>query len=154
MQLRSYSHLLNIHPIVQANVNIFANPFLHGQKELLPGRLFTARISRDLATDTAVAKSFRQRVKLNRLRVVVILTDPSEYEIYPNSDLEAFYQSLDLKVVVRPISDSNIPNKTALYDDIKDITYHLASGANVLVQCTEGNGRTGMIISSVFRNLG
>lgn len=101
-----------------------------------------------------MAENFLQKAKDNNLKVVVILTEPFEYEKYAGSDLEAFYQSMKLKIIVRPIPDFSIPNKIELFDDVKDITYCLANNENVLVHCAGGNGRTGMIIASVFRNLG
>lgn len=135
-------------------MNLFTNLSLHGSEELLPGRLFTTRMPRDIETNPIMAENFRRKVKLYNLRAAMILTEPFEYMKYAGSNLEAFYESLNLKILVRPIPDFNIPNEAELFDDIKDITYLLAKGENVLVHCAGGNGRTGMIIASVFRNLG
>lgn len=137
-----------------SNAVLFASLTLDGVDELLPGRLFTTRMPRDIKTKPEMAEAFRQKVLKNKLHTVMVLTEPAEYQKYAGSDLEEFYGSLNLNVMSRPIPDFNIPKEGELVQDVKDLTYLLASGKNCMVHCAGGSGRTGMIIASVFRNLG
>jgi hypothetical protein len=137
-----------------ANAVLFSNLSLNGIEELLPGRLFTTRMPRDLITHPENAEAFETKVKQYSLHAAMVLTEPQEYHKYAGSDLETFYESLGIQFMSRPIPDFNIPQEEALIQNIKDITFYLAEGRNVLVHCAGGSGRTGMIIASVFRNLG
>lgn len=74
----------------------------------------------------------------NQLHTVLVLTESEEYVKYAGADLEAFYRSLGLEVIHRPIIDFSLPEKTDLIQDIKDITWRLSEGKNVLVHCAGG----------------
>jgi len=137
-----------------SNSVLFASLSLDGVPELLPGRLFTTRMPRDIKTKPEATEIFRQKVLKNKLHTVMVLTEPHEYQKYAGSDLVEFYQSLGLHIMSRPIPDFDIPKGGELVQDVKDLTYLLASGKNCMVHCAGGSGRTGMIIASVFRNLG
>lgn len=38
--------------------------------------------------------------------------------------------------------------------NVQDITWRLAEGKNCLVHCAGGNGRTGMVIAGIVKNIG
>lgn len=132
---------------------LFSSLCLVNQPDLLPGRLFTTRMPRDI-TNPATLQQFREKAVSNNLHSVYVLTEKFEYDKYARSNLEDFYNSLNLTIICRPIPDFDIPKSRELIQDIKDITFDLAEGRNVLVHCAGGTGRTGMVICSVFRNLG
>ncbi len=52
-----------------ANAVLFANLNLDGVPELLPGRIFTTRMPRNLSTDPSSAEKFRKKVIENKLKV-------------------------------------------------------------------------------------
>lgn len=137
-----------------ANTVLFANLNLKGIEELLPGRLFTTRMPRDIKTNPENAERFQKRVDKKHLHSVLILTEKQEYEKYAGSDLEEFYRSLGLNVISRPIKDFTIPKPDDLIQDIKDVTWLLSEGHNVLIHCAGGSGRTGLVVAGIVRNVG
>lgn len=92
---------------------------MKGIEELLPGRLFTTRMPRDLNNNPENAANFKKKVEKNHLHSVLILTERKEYEKYAGSDLESFYHSIGLNVICRPIKDFTVPNPDDLIADIK-----------------------------------
>ena len=102
-----------------ANPVLFDNLRLDGMEELLPGRLFTTRMPRNIKTDPDSAKRFVSKCKDFHLHTVLILTEKEEYEKYAGADLEEFYKSLGLEVIHRPIADFTIPNQPDMIQNIK-----------------------------------
>eukprot|EP01038_Epipyxis_sp_PR26KG_P004526 gene4526-6391_t len=136
------------------NRALFENLSLEGCKEVLPGRLFTTRMPRNLDKDEDSADKFQEKVAFYKLNTVLILTETEEYSKYAGQDLEEFYRSIPLEIIHRPIADFKIPNHPDMVANIKDLTWRLAEGKNCLVHCAGGNGRTGMVIAGIVRNLG
>jgi len=109
-----------------SNGNLFER-FLP-QEELVSGRLFTTRMPRQLpstllATNESVpslsAENFKLKCKFNNLSSVVILTQEEEYMKYAGGDLEAFYRSIPLEIITRPITDFSIPTLDRLVITVK-----------------------------------
>ena len=50
--------------------------------KVLPGRLFTTRMPRNVKTDPASADAFKARVQRYKLNTVLILTETEEYQKY------------------------------------------------------------------------
>ena len=141
------------------NSSLFANlapEKIEGMKELVPGRLFTSRMPRDLIEDPGERKKWLDKVKKNDLKVICVLTEPHEFEKYSGrEDLIHFYENeCGLKVYNRSIPDFEIPTSGDLVNNILDITYHLSNGENTLIHCAGGTGRTGMVVAAVIQNLG
>lgn len=87
--------------------------------ELLPGRLFTTRMPRNIKKDPASAEKFRLKCKEYNLNTALILTETEEYIKYAGADLEEFYRSLGLEIIHRPIADFTIPNQPDMIQNIK-----------------------------------
>lgn len=136
------------------NDNLFETLTLRGIPELLPGKLFSTRMPRNQESDPASKTAFAEKVKKNKLAAVVILTEPEEYQEYAGTDFEAFYRSLGLEVICRPIKDFSVPGLTTMMDDILDVLINLTEDRNTLVHCAGGNGRTGLVICGVARACG
>ena len=142
------------------NSFLFANlapEKVNGMAQLVPGRLFTTRMPRELNDPTQCeAKEFINKVEKNNLKVVFCLTETEEFEKYAGiEDLMDFYrQDCGLIVYNRAIPDFQIPTEGELVDDILDLTYHLARGHNCLVHCAGGTGRTGMVVAAIVQNFG
>ena len=142
------------------NAFLFANlapEKVDGMQQLVPGRLFTTRMPRDLNdTSQDEAADFIKKCKHNHLKVVFCLTEPEEFEKYSgvNNLLEFYKQECDLTVYNRSIPDFQIPTEGDLVDNILDLTYHLAKGDNCLVHCAGGTGRTGMVVAAIIQNFG
>ena len=77
------------------NSSLFANlapEKIEGMTELVPGRLFTTRMPRDLIEDPSERKDWLDKVKKNKLKVICVLTEPHEFEKYSGrEDLIQFY---------------------------------------------------------------
>ena len=137
-----------------ANAMLFDNLSLEGLPELLPGRLFTTRMPRNITRDPAAARRFADSARANALHTVLVLTETHEYVKYAGADLESFYASLGLEVIHRPIPDFSLPNHPAMVDNVRDLLARLAAGRNCLVHCAGGSGRTGMVVAAVLATLG
>lgn len=139
-----------------ANASLFANLTLDGLPQLVPGRLFSTRMPRDIVNDLSERRDFLHKVKVNKLRAICVLTEEHEFEKYSgDSKLLEFYRNeCKLTVYNRAIPDFQIPTSGDLVNNILDLVYHLAKGENSLVHCAGGSGRTGMVIAAIIKNLG
>lgn len=138
------------------NASLFANLTLDGLEQLVPGRLFTTRMPRDIVEDLGERRDFVAKCKKNDLRVVCCLTEQEEFKKYSGMDglLEFYREECGLVVYNRAIPDFQIPTSGDLVNNILDLTYHLSKGRNCLVHCAGGSGRTGMVIAAIIKNLG
>lgn len=140
------------------NSYLFSNlDFPDETKQLVPGRLFTTRMPRNLHDPNECdAKNFIENVEKNDLKVVFTLTEPDEFVRYAGvDDLMSFYkEECGLIVYHRAIPDFNIPTEGDLVDGILEMTYQLAKGRNCLIHCAGGSGRTGMVVAAIVQNLG
>ena len=98
------------------NSSLFANlapEKIEGMTELVPGRLFTTRMPRDLIEDPSERKDWLDKVKKNNLKVICVLTEPHEFEKYSGrEDLIQFYENdCGLTVYNRSIPDFEISSK-------------------------------------------
>ena len=141
------------------NSSLFANlapEKIEGMEPLVPGRIFTTRMPRDLVEDPSERKDWLEKVQKNNLKVICVLTEPHEFEKYSGMDglLEFYENECGLKVYNRAIPDFEIPTSGDLVNNILDLTYHLSQGQNCLIHCAGGTGRTGMVLAAVIQNLG
>jgi protein-tyrosine phosphatase len=139
-----------------SNASLFANLTLDGLPQLVPGRLFTTRMPRDIVNDPGERKDFVHKCEVNKLRVICVLTEQEEFQKYSGMDglLEFYREECGLIVYNRAIPDFQIPTSGDLVNNILDLTYHLSKGRNCLVHCAGGTGRTGMVIAAVIKNVG
>ncbi len=139
-----------------ANATLFANLTVEKLPQLVPGRLFSTRMPRDIVKDYGERSDFIHKCKVNNLKVACVLTEPHEFEKYSGTDelLEFYREECGLIVYNRSIPDFDIPTSGDLVNNILDLTYHLAKGRNCIVHCAGGSGRTGMVIAAVIKNFG
>lgn len=138
------------------NALLFANLSLEGLPQLVPGRLFSTRMPRNIVEDEGERKDFIEKCRKNDLRVACVLTEPEEFEKYSGDDglLDFYRDECGLTVYNRAIPDFQIPTHGDLVNNIIDLTYHLSQGRNCIIHCAGGTGRTGMVIAAVVKNLG
>ena len=141
------------------NSSLFANlapEKIEGMDPLVPGRIFTTRMPRDLVEDPSERKDWLEKVQKNKLEVICVLTEPHEFEKYSGMDglLDFYENECGLTVYNRAIPDFEIPTSGDLVNNILDLTYHLSQGQNCLIHCAGGTGRTGMVLAAVIQNLG
>jgi len=138
------------------NALLFANLTLDGLEQLVPGRLFSTRMPRNIVEDEGERNDFIEKCTTNNLRVILVLTETKEFKEYSGMDglLEFYREECGLVVYNRAIPDFQIPTSGDLVDNILDLTYHLAKGRNCLIHCAGGSGRTGMVIAAIVKNLG
>jgi len=138
------------------NALLFANLTLDGLEQLVPGRLFSTRMPRNIVEDEGERDDFIEKCKVNNLRVILVLTETEEFKKYSGMDglLDFYREECGLVVYNRAIPDFQIPTSGDLVNNILDLTYHLAKGRNCLVHCAGGSGRTGMVIAAIVKNLG
>ena len=142
-----------------SNASLFANlapEKIEGMEQLVPGRLFTTRMPRDIVNDLGERNDFIDKCKKNNLKVAFVLTEPHEFEKYSGTGglIEYYNKECGLIVYNRSIPDFKIPTEGDLVDNILDLTYHLSQGRNCLIHCAGGTGRTGMVLASVIQNFG
>merc|ERR1719384_426022 len=141
------------------NATLFSNLFLEhvpGLEQLVPGRLFSTRMPRDIVEDLGERNDFIRKCEKNKLRVVFCLTESHEFKKYSGMDglLDFYKQECRLIVYNRAIPDFKIPTQGVLVNNILDLVYHLSQGRNCLVHCAGGTGRTGMVLAAIIQNLG
>lgn len=141
------------------NATLFSNLFLEhvpGLEQLVPGRLFSTRMPRDIVEDLGERNDFIKKCEKNKLRVVFCLTESHEFKKYSGMDglLDFYKQECRLIVYNRAIPDFKIPTQGDLVNNILDLVYHLSQGRNCLVHCAGGTGRTGMVLAAIIQNLG
>ena len=141
------------------NSSLFANlapEKIDGMEQLVPGRLFTTRMPRDIVQDLNERKDFIDKCRENKLKVICVLTEPEEFKKYSGMDnlLDFYKNECGLLVYNRAIPDFQIPTSGDLVNNILDLTYHLSEGRNCLIHCAGGTGRTGMVVAAVIQNLG
>jgi len=141
------------------NATLFSNLYLEavkGLEQLVPGRLFTTRMPRDIVNDLGERNDFIKKCQKNKLSVISVLTESFEFKKYSGMDglLDFYKQECHLTVYNRAIPDFQIPTSGDLVHNILDLVYHLSQGRNCLVHCAGGTGRTGMVIAAIIQNLG
>ena len=141
------------------NSSLFANlapEKIRGMEQLVPGRLFTTRMPRDIVDDLNERNDFIDKCKRNKLKVICVLTEEEEFKKYSGMDglLDFYQKECGLVVYNRAIPDFQIPTSGDLVNNILDLTYHLSQGQNCLIHCAGGTGRTGMVVAAVIQNLG
>ena len=112
---------------------------------------------RKIEEDINERAEFINKCQKNDLQVVLVLTEPFEFQkYYCTSDwLFNFYTfRCGLQVYNRAIPDFQIPTSGELVANILDLVYHLSQGQNCLVHCAGGTGRTGMVVAAIVQNLG
>ena len=76
-----------------SNAILFANLSLEGLRQLVPGRLFTTRMPRNIVEDPGERKDFVEKCQKNQLKVICVLTEPEEFKKYSGMDgLLDFYR--------------------------------------------------------------
>jgi len=125
-------------------------------EQLVPGRLFTTRMPRDIVNNESERSNFVKKCHKNKLKVIFVLTEPFEFKKYSGMDglLDFYKQECHLTVYNRSIPDFQIPTSGDLVHNILDLVYHLSQGRNCLVHCAGGTGRTGMVIAAIIQNFG
>lgn len=138
------------------NASLFANLSLQGLQQLVPGRLFSTRMPRDIVEDPGEKNDFTLKCRVHKLKVVCVLTETEEFKMYAGHDdlLDFYRDECGLTVYNRAIPDFDIPTSGDLMNNILDLTLHLAKGENCLIHCAGGSGRTGMVVAAVIKNLG
>merc|ERR1712215_173942 len=141
------------------NASLFSNLYLEvvdGLEQLVPGRLFTTRMPRNIVEDLVSRTNFIKKCKQDELKVIFVLTEPHEFEKYSGVDglMDFYRQECQLIVYNRAIPDFQIPTSGDLMNNILDLVHHLSQGRNCLVHCAGGTGRTGMVIAAIMQNLG
>merc|ERR1719429_47039 len=138
------------------NALLFANLSLEGLEQLVPGRLFSTRMPRNIVEDPTEREDFIKKVQKNKLKVIFVLTESHEFKKYSGMDglLDFYKQECNLIVYNRAIPDFQIPTQGDLVNNILDLVYHLSKGRNCLVHCAGGTGRTGMVLAAIVQNLG
>lgn len=137
-----------------SNERLFPHVSMRGLPKLLPGRLFSTRMPRDLADNLDARVEFERKVKLHKLDIVLILTEKEEYDEYAKVDLEEFYEGLGLEILCFPIKDFATPSPEEFTEMVKLATLNLADSKNILVHCAGGNGRTGLLLCGILKTCG
>ena len=84
------------------NAVLFANLSLEGLPQLVPGRLFSTRMPRNIVEDPGERKDWLDKCKKNKLEVICVLTEPHESKKYSGMEglLDFYRYVLILKLAV------------------------------------------------------
>lgn len=111
---------------------------------ILPGR---RDYHRDLGADLDAIRN----AKISH--VVCLLADP-EFAEYGVEDLLKRYRDAGLEARHLPIVDQSVPSKAEMLELVGWLDRTLRGGANVLVHCVGGLGRSGMVAACLLKSRG
>jgi len=104
-------------------------------------------------------RKLQDKIRENKIELVVFLVEDEELEKMHSSNLVAFYESCagegqTVTVLRTPFEDFTSPSSVLEHKDIVLIALSIAEGKNILVHCMGGSGRTGTIVVGALANLG
>jgi len=114
----------------------------------LPGRIF--RSPMPFGRGDPDGRLFAQYIQQN-ISVIVLLASDQECIQKSGRDLRLFYTHAGQEVIYLPIPDFGVPEPPALETAICQAMGRLRAGANVLVHCYAGIGRTGTFLACLAK---
>jgi protein-tyrosine phosphatase/nicotinamidase-related amidase len=111
---------------------------------ILPGRRdYQRELDADLAS-----------LKQQNVSHVVCLIAPNEFGRYGVDNLLQAYQEAGFSVHHRPIMDQRVCSLAEMRETVQWISGNLAQGANIMVHCVGGLGRSGTVAASYLKSQG
>ncbi|HSF80590.1 MAG TPA: protein-tyrosine phosphatase family protein [Anaerolineales bacterium] len=91
------------------------------------------------------------QIKEYEVSVIVLLASDQECIEKSGRDLRAFYANESLDVIYLPTPDFGVPENRALDAAVDEALARLQAGANLLVHCNAGIGRTGTFLACLAK---
>jgi protein-tyrosine phosphatase len=85
------------------------------------------------------------------LDLVVMLSADGEDQRLSGHDLASLYRQNGMEVLCLPIVDFQTPDRSALTGVLEQIQSAASQGQNVVVHCSAGLGRTGMLLACLAK---
>ena len=93
-------------------------------------------------------------MKANNIANIILLCSDKECDNWSRNDLRLNYERDGFNVIQFPIRDFNVPDKEKLKELVgKTVELLKSKDQNTLVHCVAGNGRTGMVIACIARQV-
>ncbi len=115
---------------------------------LFPGKIFRSPMPFSQFDRADVWEAYQE----NKVDMVVVLAEQSEYLVYARRDLPAFYNSQGLEFLHIPVPDFGIPpDRQAWEDGLTEVVRTAKEGKNIAIHCLAGIGRTGTFLACLAK---
>lgn len=114
----------------------------------LPGRIY--RSAMPFGTYDPFGSLLNEFVEAN-IHAVLLLASRDECVEKAGRDLWTFYRERGLAVVYLPISDYETPEMADAERAIEEVLDLARDGKNIVIHCSAGIGRTGMIVACMAK---
>jgi protein-tyrosine phosphatase len=101
-------------------------------------------------TDKRMLSVFVKEMKENRVELVVVLMTFQEMKKKNGIDLVTFYKRESIESQCFPIEDRKVPKDCESFDALQKRIWNQLQKSSVLVHCSGGIGRTGMVAAGLF----
>ncbi len=102
----------------------------------------------------STCRRFVDQMKADEVRLAVVLLTFSEMEAWYGMNLCQYYQRSGIDALHYPVEDGSIPTSIVTFHRLVEAIHHRLATDRVLVHCSAGIGRTGMVAAGLLIRAG